>query len=79
MIWTLIVFFTANPTNITRNSTDRVFIHHSYTNIRKHCFSNRVAPLWNKLPCHIKKAPNINNFKNLIDDQVWIKLYEYDS
>ena len=56
-------FFQTNQLNITRNSEDKIFIQHCYTNTRKYCFTNRVAPLWNKLPHYIKRASNTNKFK----------------
>jgi len=71
-------FFVINPNDKTRNSVDKIFIQHSRTNTRKFCFSNRVAPLWNKLPKDVKLAPNLNKFKNLIDEQKVLKDIWYD-
>ena len=58
----------------------KIFIQHSRTNTRKFCFSNRVAPWWNKLPEFIKNVSNINEFKNRIDEQNFMRetLYEFD-
>jgi len=65
-------FFTLTTVKSTRNSSEKIFIQQSRTNIRKFCFTNRVAPIWNKLPTNYKIAQDINQFKNIIDN--W-KLY----
>jgi hypothetical protein len=75
-----ITFFELNPTNITRNSLDKIFIQHCANNTRKCSYSQRVAPLWNKLTPNIKRAQNTNVFKSLIDKHfiltdIW---YNYD-
>ena len=64
----------------TRNSTDKIFIQFSRTNARKMFFTNRVAPLWNRLPSNIKRAQDTNTFKNLLDEWKDYKsvLYNYD-
>ena len=74
------LFSIAQYTN-TRNAERKVFIQHCRTNKRKFSFSNRVAPLWNKLPTHFKFAQNINLFKNLLDDTPKFKkmFKEFDS
>ena len=61
-------FFQLSTNLRTRNSQDNIFIRHCRTNKRKYSFSNRVAPVWNKLPVTTKKANNLNTFKNLLDD-----------
>ena len=50
------------------------------TNIRKNCFTNRVAQYWNNLPTNLKKAQSINSFKNQLDSlEKYSKLFrEYD-
>jgi transposase len=60
-------FFTATPYSHTRNATGKVFLHRSNTNLRKYCFSSRVANHWNNLCSQLKNAQNINMFKNLLD------------
>jgi len=74
-------FFTTNQCNITRNPLDKIFIQHCRTNLRKYSFTNRVAPLWNKLPDHVKLSPNLNTFKSLVDEQKFLKdiLYDFDN
>ena len=46
---------------------DNSCVNYNHTNIRKFSFSNRVTPVWNKSPELVKKAPNVNIFKNTID------------
>jgi hypothetical protein len=71
-------FFELNKIGITRNSEYKFFIKQSRTNLRKHTFSNRVAPIWNKLPQKIKQANSLNSFKNLIDEHEIIMNIKYD-
>ena len=73
-------FFKFSSTKCTRNSIDKLCVNYSRTNIRKFSFSNRVPPVWNKLPELVKKAPNVNTFKNAIDRQkVLVDIfYEFD-
>ena len=35
--------------------------------IRKYVFSHRTVDQWNSLPDSVKKAKDVNNFKNLYD------------
>ena len=54
----------------------------SRTNLRKNCFTNRVASFWNRLlPINYKTAQDINQFKNLIDNWKIYRdlLYSYDA
>jgi len=60
-------FFESTPYNNTRNAEGKVFIQHSNTNIRKYCFTNRVANQWNNLSVNLKCAPSTNAFKNQLD------------
>ena len=62
-------FFKFSSTTCTRNSIDKLCVNYNHTNIRKFSFSNRVPPAWNKLPELVKKALNVNTFKNAIDRQ----------
>ena len=64
--------FILSTVKSTRNSSEKIFIQQSRTNLRKFCFTNRVAPIWNKLPTNYKNAQDTNQFKNIIDN--W-KLY----
>lgn len=60
-------FFSETPRSNTRNAEGKIFIKHCNTNLRKFCFSNRVANHWNNLCSAIKNAQNSNTFKNLLD------------
>ena len=75
-----LTFFEPNPVEITRNSLDKIFIQHCNNNTRKFVFSQRAAPLWNKLTPNIKRAQNTNTFKNLIDQNPILTdiLYDFD-
>ena len=41
------------------------FCHQVY--LRLNFITNRVVPLWNTLPDHVIKAPNLNSFKARLD------------
>ena len=71
--------FTTNDSN-TRNSEGKIFVKRYKTNIRKNCFTNRVAQYWNNLPTNLKKAQSINSFKNQLDaSEKYSKLFrEFD-
>ena len=58
--------FTSNDTN-TRNNEGKIYMKRYKTNIRKNCFTNRVAPFWNGLPTNLKTAQSTNSFKNQLD------------
>ena len=74
-------FFSQARSDITRNSKDKLYIEDRRLNIRKYFFTNRVAPLWNKLPSNIKNAPSTNHFKDQIDNWKVYKdmFYCYDA
>ena len=73
------LLFTTN-TNPTRNSQGKIFLQHSNIKIRKHYFSNRIAPFWNNLTPELKFAKSTNDFKNSLDCMPkFIQLFsEYD-
>ena len=67
-------FRTINPNaRHTRNNAGYLNLarNESKTNVRKNFFSSRVPPVWNSLPDELKKARNVEAFKNKYDD--WIK------
>ena len=74
-------FFTQAKSQSTRNNTDKIFIKYSKLNVRKYYFTNRVAPLWNSLPAHVKNAPTTNHFKTYIDNWKGYTniIYSYDA
>ena len=75
-----------NPANIfslstydkTRNSDNKLLMTHSKTNFRKFSFSNRVVQHWNALPNNVKSAPNLLQFKSLLDSHSKLKLSYMD-
>ena len=75
------VLFVTSNNDITRHSTNKIFLGHTKTMKRKNSFSHRVARHWNSLPDTIKNAKNTNIFKNLLDKNTELKtlFYEYDA
>ena len=73
-------FFQLSHVEKTRNAESKIFIEFCRTNSRKHCFSKRIAPVWNALPNNIKLAPDTNTFKSLLDHhKIMIEtLYDFD-
>ena len=54
---------------LPRNNNElALFQEQSKKNVRKQFFTNRVTHLWNRLPNEIVLAPNLNCFKNKLDD-----------
>ena len=51
----------------TRNSEGKLTRSYAKKPIRAEFFTNRVVNPWNALTFETKFAPNINNFKNLLD------------
>ena len=47
----------------SRGNSQKIYVHHNRTDIRKKFFSNRIIPEWNKLPDKVISAPNIDNIK----------------
>ena len=41
---------------------------------RRYCFSNRVAPFWNKLPSYVVQATSVTQFKMRLDDG-WLLIF----
>ena len=39
-----------------------------FVNVRHNFFTNRVAPIWNALPCEVVSANTLNTFKNSLDN-----------
>ena len=73
-------FFTLVSDERTRNSFQKIFIKQATSNIRKNSFSNRIAPIWNKLTKVTKTAKN-NLFKDLLEKEkdIMDKMFEYDA
>ena len=68
--------FKFSSTTCTRNSIGKLCVNFSHTKIKMFSFSSIVPPVWNKLPELVKKAPNVNTFKNASDRQnVLVEIY----
>ena len=59
--------FENTPCSNTRNAEGKVFSKQCRTNLRKHCYSNRVTNLWNGLTLQLKRAQSTNAFKSQLD------------
>ena len=70
--------FQLSKSNITRDSSGKLFVQFSKTNLRRNSFANRVVSRWNSLPTHIKLTNNLNNFKSLLDTNTNFKSIEHD-
>ena len=55
--------------NITRNSYLKLYHKPNRTNKSLYSFSHRVSTSWNSLPEHVKRAPDTNSFKTLLDKE----------
>ena len=74
-------FFTSPNDSRTRGHSYKVFKERAESSIRRNFFSLRVTELWNELPERVAAAPNIDTFKERLDD-FWSKkdwLYNYES
>ena len=73
-------FFSPAKHQSTRNNFDKIFIEFSKLSIRKYCFTNRVAPIWNSLPAEMKSSQSTIHFKTFIDNRKAYKnmIYSFD-
>jgi hypothetical protein len=60
-------FFTYSVTNNLRGHKYKLLKERSRLDVRKYFFSQRVITAWNKLPCQVVNAVNLNDFKNKLD------------
>ncbi len=51
-----------------RGHSKKLFLQRSRLQVRENAFAIRVVPTWNKLPEYVVSAPDINMFKNRLDD-----------
>ena len=51
----------------SRGNSQKLYLNHNRTDIRKNFFSSRVIPKWNKLPEKVVSAPNIDAFKTEVE------------
>ena len=73
-------FFMLSNVQSTRNPDRKIFKQHNTTNIRNHCYSNRIIAHWNLLPVTTKYAKSVEEFKKTLDDnETMAKLFcDYD-
>ena len=60
-------FFVFNL-EMTRSNGLKLSKEHVNTNVRLHCYKNRVVNDWNSLPSYIVNALDVLTFKTLLDD-----------
>ena len=60
-------FFVFNL-EMTRSNGLKLSKKHVNTNVRLHCYKNRVVNDWNSLPSYIVNASDVLTFKTLLDD-----------
>ena len=60
-------FFVFNL-GMTRSNGLKLSKEHVNTNVRLHCYKNRVINDWNSLPSYIVNASDVLTFKTLLDD-----------
>ena len=72
------IFFTLNPTVITRGHEFKLFKNRSRLLIRHNFFSNRAVNLWNSLPRSVVSAPTVAVFKQRLDNHWQILGYGHD-
>ena len=55
---------------MTRSNGLKLSKEHVNTNVRLHCYKNRVVSDWNSLPSYIVNASDVLTFK-VIDKRLW--------
>ena len=50
-----------------RDSVNKLFVPFPRTNFMKNSFTYSGAVLWNSLPCHVREAESLSQFKRLVD------------
>ena len=51
-----------------RGHSKKLFLQRSRLAVRENSFAIRVVPTWNKLPEEVVSAPDVNTFKNRLDN-----------
>jgi hypothetical protein len=60
----------SGPSTGTRNSEHRITREHTKNSKRHEFFTNRIAPIWNRLDERTKSSATVNQFKNRLDSDV---------
>ncbi len=74
-------FFKSPPDNRTRGHSYKLFKDRAESSIRRNFFTFRVTELWNELPEEVAAAPNVDTFKERLDN-FWSNkdwLYDYEA
>ena len=75
------LFFKTPTDGRTRGHSYKVFKERAVSSLRRNFFSCRIVELWNELPETVVSAPNIDSFKERLDnfwlDKDW--LYDFES
>ena len=50
-----------------RDSVNKLFVPFPRTNFMKNSFTYSGAVLWNSLPCHVREAESLSQFKRLVN------------
>ena len=50
-----------------RDSVNKLFVPFPRTNFMKNSFTYSGAVLWNSLPCHVREAKSLSQFKRLVN------------
>ncbi len=73
-------FFKSPSDNRTRGHSFKVFKERAESSTRRNFFTYRVTELWNELPEEVAAAPNIDTFKERLDNfwsnKDWLYNYE---
>ena len=79
------IYNTENPWLIleadsnTRGHSLKLTKQRSMTELRRHCFSNRIVNYWNSLSDHVVAAETLNAFKARLDKLWKNRMYEVDT
>ena len=72
-------FIEFNDNNSTRNNYLKLKKNFTKNSIRSNFLTNRITNTWNKLSIPCKEARDINNFKNLIDNELCRLRFDFDN
>ena len=72
-------FIEFSDMNSTRNNYLKLKKNFTKNSIRSNFLTNRITNTWNKLSIPCKEARDINNFKNLIDNELCHLRFDFDN
>ena len=62
--------FVINRDDLTRGHNLKLYTNRSNKDIRRYYYTNRVVPLWNKLPNNVINSTNVSQFKRNYDKYI---------